>query len=702
MKNIFRLLVFVLSIFLLTSCVIDDFSKKEELISFFNSHSTDITYEIHNEGESVEVFELNIRPDAILFETSDELLDQNKIMFMYDYINNNLFYDFGEKIIYTKLNNSNNVFTKNTNINRYIYNILEVKGNLFFDFSLYHYLNDNNIEVADFILSDYYVTFSTKFSDNKLVELSYEIDGIKAVIKIGGYIKNPNVTPESTGFKEIMFPSINDCLLFTEEELKTHLNYEASGDIDNYELIISDHDFEVINGQVVVKKCNGIIYDNTNSVTLRSIGLRNLYYNKEDILESEDGKFKVNIDCFGKTFSTEIQATVVPDEVFNQYKLIISSHNFEIYNYKLYGNTLSGYIYDTVNQTKIKDITINDVNYNEFEVFLEHEDTFIVSTKYYGATFTAEIKANKIKNAEFETVKNILTKLTYGFSIDNNIYLCDERYLYKFDPRSNELIGKIDLQSIGKSHYVKDDFLYITSYVPYENTYREDDEFVGYITKIKLTDFTIDKQTKVNCFPNSIIVDNRDNVLISKSANQQVYIDEVDMETGSLTPLIDSHAHDVLLYDSYNDVLLVIQYASGRSNEYYIYDGISWKLSGYNSQEHDVLLYTSNELLIFDNGIYHYDIATNNYVFHEIICSKIALNYYFKQQSATIDNEYVYILEYSSFNRINSLIVYNINTDNFNRYFIPIDNPVNFKFMYIVDDIIYCISDNGIIYKIIR
>ena len=65
-------------------------------------------------------------------------------------------------------------------------------------------------------------------------------------------------------------------------------------------------------------------------------------------------------------------------------------------------------------------------------------------------------------------------------------------------------------------------------------------------------------------------------------------------------------------------------------------------------------------------------------------------------------NEYIYILEYSSFNRINSLIVYNFNTDNFNRYFIPIDNPVNFKFMYIVDDIIYCISDNGIIYKIIR
>ena len=134
-------------------------------------------------------------------------------------------------------------------------------------------------------------------------------------------------------------------------------------------------------------------------------------------------------------------------------------HTFKFYKYTVKNNGTG----DFKEVTNVKER--NDVNYNEFEVFLEHEDTFIVSTKYYGATFTAEIKANKIKNAEVETVKNILAKLTYGFSIDNNIYLCDERYLYKFDPKSNELIGKIDLQSIGKSHYVKDDFLYIFTHI---------------------------------------------------------------------------------------------------------------------------------------------------------------------------------------------------------------------------------------------
>ena len=183
MKKVFKVFLALICVMLLVSCEKLSHSKKEELMSFFKSHSIDVTYELQAQDLSMEIFSLNARKDVIQFETSEELDANTKISFIVDIENNNLFYDLGKRVIYTKIPNSNT--TTELNVEKYISDIREVDGNLTFWFDMAEYFEDSNLDLNDYIIYDPLVKFTAVFKMNKIVELSYSVEGITSVMKIG-------------------------------------------------------------------------------------------------------------------------------------------------------------------------------------------------------------------------------------------------------------------------------------------------------------------------------------------------------------------------------------------------------------------------------------------------------------------------------------------------------------------------------------
>lgn len=444
---------------------------------------------------------------------------------------------------------------------------------------------------------------------------------------------------------------------------------------------------------IIIDKDNNLFYLNDNKTIHTKLENDNLevdpYEYITNIQENNDGiTFDFDINKYKELFD-ESFADILPDTdkiniacTFNEAgKISELKYNYQEITMKIQVHNYSNKKKDDPEDLGIEEISvpkIEDCRTLTYEEFLEYLENGIVAS----------------------SIQLEVRDITYGFKIDDYIYLCDKRYLYKYEKNSNKLCGKLDLQCRGISHYVKGEYLYVAAHFPYTSTFNDSDAYDGSVTKIKLSDFTIDKQVHVECLPESIIVDNRDNVILSKGANQHVYCSQVDMETGALSDIFKSYQDDKLLYDPINDVIILITVSISSNNEVYKYNGSEWVKDGYSSIEQTGLYYNGENSYVTRYGIYEFNSFTKDYVFDEF-------DYEFPMfttlRYVTADKEKAYILYSDIFEEVNTeyIILFDIETDTYKTIEIPSAYCAEIKFAYVDSGILYMVSKSGSIIKMI-
>ncbi len=166
------------------------------------------------------------------------------------------------------------------------------------------------------------------------------------------------------------------------------------------------------------------------------------------------------------------------------------------------------------------------------------------------------------------------------FDADGNKLIASKNKLYKYDIKNNQKLGEVDLIYTANSIYTKDGFLYVAANDLDSERYLEDDEYRGTVSKIKLEDFSLVNQVTVNCYPYSIFVDKRDNVIIGKGLDQWIEYSIVDMTTGNLSSVTYGYNMDYLIYNEQKDAFLSVTQSISSGNDWYYY-----KNNGYQQGE---------------------------------------------------------------------------------------------------------------------
>ncbi len=388
----------------------------------------------------------------------------------------------------------------------------------------------------------------------------------------------------------------------------------------------------------------------------------------------------------------------------DNYRLTVENYNVALTNGEILKTSFKGYIYDDTNGVKVKTLEIDDVVIDESN-YTENGNYLIqVYKDYCGKRLTADIVLQVKNDMVVESIAKLdmIEKLNYMFKLDEYIYLCDDKYLYKFDIECKELLGKLDLKCIGNSHYVKDDYLYVAAHYPYDTTYNDSDSYLGTVTKIKLSEFKVEKQVHVNCLPKSIIVDKRDNVILSKGANQHVDIDQVDMETGKLTHIFSGYQNDVLLYDEVDDAITVLTYGHSGGNDLFKYNGSKWEEVGYSSIQNVLVYLKLGDSYVTDEGLYKYDMLKNEYYLEKFDYGKdVDSDLTLEVTGVFVDDGKAYILERYLFqyDPLN-LIVYDIETKVYFRYMVSEQYQKDFTYMYADSGYVFIVFDDLEIIKV--
>ena len=166
------------------------------------------------------------------------------------------------------------------------------------------------------------------------------------------------------------------------------------------------------------------------------------------------------------------------------------------------------------------------------------------------------------------------------FDADGNKLIASKNKIYKYDIKNNQKLGEVDLIYTANSIYTKGGFLYVAANDLDSERYLEDDEYRGTVSKIKLEDFSLVNQVTVNCYPYSIFVDKRDNVIIGKGLDQWIEYSIVDMTTGNLSSVTYGYNMDYLIYNEQKDAFLSVTQSISSGNDWYYY-----KNNGYQQGE---------------------------------------------------------------------------------------------------------------------
>lgn len=625
MKKIYIFFIIIVFSIFMVSCE-GSYSKENELKRFFNSHSVDIYCKIRIPNKPAASFTIVATENAFLMESSTVLGNDEELSIIVDK-DNNLFYNLGESIAHVKLEpeedaeiepEEDDEIIEEVDPFDYISNIYKSETMMTFDFNMVEYMELIDSSFSNMIPSDEVVTGSCYFDEQKIKQLEYKIGEVKVIIKVNNYVYYDYVSSEDVGIK-IDIPNIDECVSMSEAELSEHISTGASGDVDNYELVIKDYNIAEINGEIIKDSFRGYIYDKTNDVIVKGLNIDDVYFDMQNYLEQGDNNIKACIDYVGKQLAAEIILDVK------------------------------------------KDIVIEEI-----------------------------------------TTLDEIGKLKYIFELDDYLYVCDEKYLYKYDLECQEVLGKLDLQCIGIDHFVRDDYLYVAAHYPYTTTYNPSNSYKGTVTQIRLSDFTIEKQVHVNCLPRSIIVDNRGSVILSKGANQHVYVSEVNMETGMLTSLFSSYQNDVLLYDPLDDEITVVTLDHTGDNDLYKYNGVAWERKGYSQLEIDDYCLKVDDSYVTSNGVYYKHSVTNEYVFEEFeYAEDNELKYGNDILFATVGDGKAYIAESKRFDDVvRNLIVYDLETKTYVRYMISEEDRKLILFMYENSGYVFMIHEDGSIYKV--
>lgn len=345
--------------------------------------------------------------------------------------------------------------------------------------------------------------------------------------------------------------------------------------------------------------------------------------------------------------------------------------------YKLYMGEefeLEGYLYDKDNGQSVRLEHLNcDVIYTpEIDMTAvgtkKYKVTIITKDSYCkGYTFEKEITINITKTVQVD--KEVLfdgSNIEKIFLVQDYLLVADENKLYKIDTSTNTIVDSVNILAKCSSVYYKDGFLYAAAYYPYESDYKEEDEYSGVITKINYDTFEIEQQVEVNCYPYTIIVDNRNQVIVSKGLSQHVNHSFVDMSTGALTTLTSGYEMDYLIYDSINDCIHIITQHHTGGNELLVYkdDNYVIDLDG-SSIRAGYVLYSNNngEVILSNYGndvlFSYYNSNAKKYINKEIVLT--SSNY--DKKAIAYDEGIIYKLYLPNSSSISMIDFYNTETN---------------------------------------
>lgn len=199
-----------------------------------------------------------------------------------------------------------------------------------------------------------------------------------------------------------------------------------------------------------------------------------------------------------------------------------------------------------------------DQENNEYHEKITLEDPFTLIVLDTNLVSFEELNAHESKEVE------------YSFALKNYYVICSIGKLEIFNLDNPDQPQIVKVNGRCNSYYYKDGYLYISSVDPYDDIYSGN--FTGYISQIDLEKGTVVKEIKVNSAPDSIVVDKRNNIIISKEQNQHIDIEYLDMSTQELSVLCQGYYGDQLIYNEKDDMVLIIGTESTKKPEVYKYN----------------------------------------------------------------------------------------------------------------------------------
>lgn len=288
------------------------------------------------------------------------------------------------------------------------------------------------------------------------------------------------------------------------------------------------------------------------------------------------------------------------------------------------------------------------------------------------------------------------------FDADGNKLIASKNKLYKYDIKNNQKLGEVDLIYTANSIYTKDGFLYVAANDLDSERYLEDDEYRGTVSKIKLEDFSLVNQVTVNCYPYSIFVDKRDNVIIGKGLDQWIEYSIVDMTTGNLSSVTEGYNMDYLIYNEQKDAFLSVTQSRSSGNRWYYYQDNGYQQGEKSENEISAItkIYNNGRIMIntvFVNefAIAIYDSNKKDYVTQEYTHSVLpGYNSSFYSQFIELDGGKVYrVMLPSSFWGTGCVVIYDTVTNELEYRLIKMDS-VDITNMFVVDGVVYVNYDN--------
>jgi hypothetical protein len=483
----------------------------------------------------------------------------------------------------------------------------------------------------------------------------------------------------------------------------------VSNDSKNIDNLVSINMIAYVNNKKISKLDMNIgnLLNDTESIVL---SLDYINYEQNNITSIEyDSLEKLHIESLIENISDDFSQSLEPEEP----PFVDSPKNYKFKITKEYELKLGGEF--VLNGTLMRnDKTI--ISFDECEVKYSPKldltkigtTNYRVLVIYNGMTFTDRFFLHIYDEIEVEEKIQIdCSNIKNSFICNEYLLIADETKLYKLDFKDNKIVGTVDLKCIANSIYLKDDYLYVAAYYPYTSKNLSSGDYDGTISKIKFSNFTLMDQMHVDCLPYNIIVDNRDNIIISKGLNQWIEYSIINLEEKTIDDFYIGYEEDYLIYNSEKDAFLVCTQNS-TSNNYWVYykDGAYDNVSkptqstldavyiGYFNIDGKYIIsssYRTVRLSFYDPIIGDY----NSKEFKNFGSEKYGFDEYmiFGEDFVTLADDTIYILRSDKYNTCKVLITINTNTNEVNE----IQLKVSFgciKNIFVYGNKIYVVYDN--------
>ena len=328
--------------------------------------------------------------------------------------------------------------------------------------------------------------------------------------------------------------------------------------------------------------------------------------------------------------------------------------------------------------------------------FTEH----IVTVTYKGISLNRSIYVNVIGEKKTEGLIDVFEScITKSFQLENYLLLSDTTSIYKYNIITNEIEGSVDLKCQANSIYVKGEYVYVAAnYSGFDFGIQK-----GTISKIKLSDFTLEKQLELDFYPCSIFVDKRDKVGFIKGQGQFFIYSFIDLETKEVTEITLGYEKDVLVYSEERDAFMAVSTQTTAPNEWYKYNGVTYELiNDKNEQLSDIDFMTSNGKVLIhvkpwmnEVTVAKYQKGINDYTFvkHTIP----TLDFYVDYCNATYYEEKIYIILSTSSGNQSLLVEIDLKTNAKKSYIVEVLDA-NIESIHCYKDKLYiCYYDGSVL-----